>query len=71
MDQMKGRIVTPRLLRADDAAYYVGGENNLKALKKAGWVKPLIQHSRCTAYDVRDLDLAIDRAKLDGWPNGR
>jgi hypothetical protein len=72
---MKGRDVgkldriTPRLLRAEDAAYYVGGEGNLKRLKGAGWIKPLIQHKRCTAYDIKDLDVAIDRAKLDGWPD--
>jgi hypothetical protein len=65
---MKRTTITPRLLRSEDAAYYVGGENNLKRLKDVGWIRPLIQQNRCTAYDVRDLDLAVDRAQLSGWP---
>lgn len=59
---------SPRLLRKDFAAGYVAGEQNLKVLVQAKWVKPIIQHSGCTAYDRRDLDFALDRAKLEGWP---
>ncbi len=56
----------PRLLRKPDAENYVGGRQNLIALKK--WVKPVVQHHSNTTYDVRDLDTAIDRAKREGWP---
>ena len=58
-----------RLLRVDAAGSYLGGEQNLKAAEQAGWIKPTIRHKGCTAYDRHDLDLAIDRAKLEGeWP---
>jgi hypothetical protein len=61
-------VVTPRLLRKPQAEQYVGGQQNLKRLRKAGWVKPLIQHSSNTSFDVKALNAAIDRANLDGWP---
>lgn len=58
-----------RLIRLEAAAAYVAGEQNLKGAVQAGWFKPVVKHKGCTAYDVRDLDVAIDRAKLDGeWP---
>ncbi len=57
---------TPRLLRLKDAEIYVGGQRNLDALLK--WVKPVVQHNANTTFDRLDLDAAIDRAKLEGWP---
>jgi hypothetical protein len=60
--------IVPRVLRLPQARQYVGGEANLNSLTKAGWVKPLIQHSKNTSYDRKALDLAVDRANLDGWP---
>jgi hypothetical protein len=60
---------SPRLLRRDYAAGYVAGEQNLLAAIDAGWIKPVIQHSGCTAFDRKDLDACIERAKLEGgWP---
>jgi hypothetical protein len=56
----------PRLLRKEDAEQYVGGRRNLEALRQ--WVKPVVQHHSNTTFDVKDLDAAIDRAKLEGWP---
>ena len=56
----------PRLLRKPDAERYVGGERNLIALRK--WVKPLVQHNSNTTFDRHDLDAAIERAKIEGWP---
>jgi hypothetical protein len=61
-------IVPPRILRLKAAQMYVGGEANLRTLIKVGWVKPIIQHHKNTSFDIRDLDLAIDKAKLDGFP---
>jgi hypothetical protein len=58
----------PRLLRKDDAETYVGGRRNLEALRKAKWIKPVVQHNCNTTFDRHDLDLAIDRAKIEGWP---
>lgn len=58
----------PRLLRKEDAELYVGGRGNLETLCKKLGLKPLVQHSRNTSYDIRDLDAAIDRAKIKGWP---
>jgi hypothetical protein len=57
----------PRLLRKDDAELYVGGRRNLEALRK--WVKPVVQHHSNTTFDRHDLDDAIERAKLEGWPS--
>ncbi len=61
-------VLLPRVLRLKQAEQYVGGQQNLKSLRKAGWVKPLIQHSSNTSFDVKALDAAVDRANLDGWP---
>ena len=61
----------PRLLRLRDAEVYCGGGANLKSLRDAGYVKPLVQRKSNTTFDVRDLDLAIDRAQLDGFPAGK
>lgn len=58
----------PRLLRKDAAEVYVGGRRNLEALRLAKWIKPLIQHKANTTFDREDLDLAIEKAKLEGWP---
>jgi len=56
----------PRLMRKPIAEAYVGGQQNLKAFVRCGWVKPLICHKSNTSYDIRDLDLAIDRLKVEG-----
>ena len=61
-------VLVPRVLRLKEARQYVGGEANLKSLEKAGWVKALIKHNKNTSYDRQALDLAVDRANLDGWP---
>ncbi len=61
-------ILQPRLLRLCDAEAYVGGECNLRALVKVGWVKPLIQHKSNTTYDRESLDTACSRANIEGWP---
>jgi len=60
--------IQPRLLRKDDAETYVGGRRNLEALRKVGWIKPLIQHKSNTTFDRIKLDQVIDRADLEGWP---
>ena len=61
-------VVVPRVLRLKTARQYVGGEANLDSLVRAGWVKPLIRHHKNTSFDIRDLDLAVDKAQLNGWP---
>jgi len=61
-------VLTPRLLRLKAAEQYLGGQRNLKALRRSGWVTPLIQHKSNTTFDIRDLDLAVDKAQLNGWP---
>ena len=61
-------VLTPRVLRVKEAQQYVGGEANLNSLVDAGWVKPLRKHKSNTSYDRLALDLAVDRANLDGWP---
>ena len=64
-------VITPRVLRLKQAQQYVGGEANLDSLMVVGWVKPLIQHKSNTSFDIRSLDLAVDRANLDGWPSAK
>ncbi len=64
-------VITPRVLRLKQAQQYVGGEANLDALMAAGWVKPLIRHNKNTSFDIRTLDLAIDKANLGGWPSAK
>ena len=49
----------PRLLRAEDAADYVGGETMLKELA----VEPFSRRKGSTLYDRVDLDRAIDARK--------
>ena len=49
----------PRLLRAEDAADYVGGETMLKELA----VEPISRRKGSTLYDRVDLDRAIDTRK--------
>ena len=68
MSNTKEFAITPRVLRLKAAEHYVGGQQNLKTLRRLGWVKPLIQHKSNTSFDIRALDAAVDRAVLDGWP---
>jgi hypothetical protein len=68
IESVKELAIVPRVLRLPLARQYVGGEANLDALEAAGWVKPLIRRHKNTSYDVRQLDLAVDRANLNGWP---
>ena len=60
--------VSPRVISAAEAAEYCNGEGNFRALLAAGWVEPIKGKVRGMDYDVRALDLAIDRAVLQGWP---
>lgn len=63
-------IIKPvRVLSAEDAAIYCGGAENLKRIVAAKWVLPLAGKGRGMDYDIKDLDAAIDRVKLDGWPS--
>ena len=64
-------VLTPRVLSLKQAEQYVGGQQNLKSLRKAGWVKPLIQHKSNILFDIRALDIAIDQANLNGWPTAK
>ena len=58
--------LSPRLLRLPAAEEYVGGQQTLKALRRKGWVKPVIEHKGNTSYDIRDLDRAVDRLQVEG-----
>ena len=63
-------IVKPvRVMSAEDAALYCGGAENLKRIVFSKWVKPLSGKGRGMDYDLRDLDTAIDRVGLEGWPS--
>jgi hypothetical protein len=58
--------LVPRLLRLPLAEEYVGGQQTLKALRRKGWLKPIIEHKGNTSFDVRDLDRAVDRLQVEG-----
>jgi hypothetical protein len=58
--------MTPRLLRLPLAEEYVGGQQTLKAFRRKGWLKPIIEHKGNTSFDVRDLDKAVDRLHVEG-----
>ena len=58
--------LTPRLLRLPVAEEYVGGQQTLKAFRRKGWLKPVIEHKGNTSFDVRDLDRAVDRLQVEG-----
>jgi len=60
----------PRVMKRELAAVYVGGPEALKELEAAGMVEPVRRTKRSAAYDRKDLDAAIDRARADGWPVG-
>jgi hypothetical protein len=58
--------LAPRLLRLPYAEEYVGGQQTLKAMRRKGWVKPVIEHKGNTSFDIRDLDRAVDRLQVEG-----
>ena len=62
-------FVHPRLMKARDAAAYIGtSETNFRRLVDAGQVaKPLLRGGE-RLWDVRDLDDHADRLSRDGEP---
>ncbi len=52
-----------RVYRLKDAEKYVGGAHILKYLRANGLVA-LIRQKRYTAFDVRDLDTAVDKLRI-------
>jgi hypothetical protein len=69
MSMLAQVVIKPRrVLTADEAAEYVAGADNLRRLTGAGWLKPLKGKMRGMDYDLRDLDFAVDRVRLEGWP---
>ena len=58
----------PRLLKRDHAAVYLGGGEAMKELEAAGWVRPIRRTQRSALYCRRELDAAVDRAVVEGWP---
>ena len=47
----------------------VGGQAILQDLLDAEWLKPVTKQKSRTLYDVKDIRLCADRAKLDGFPS--
>ena len=60
--------LAPRLIGRDDAAAYVGVSPNTfdKMIAEGLMPKPKRQTERRIAWDVRQLDTAIDRLPIDG-----
>lgn len=58
-----------RIYSTAEAESYVGGTENLRRMRDAGFLVPFKSNKRDTQYDVRDLDAAIDRIKAEGWPD--
>jgi hypothetical protein len=61
-------IIQPLLLRAGDAAAYVGCEGLLKRMVAARWIKPVVREKRLTLYRRADLDACCSRLDADGLP---
>lgn len=57
----------PRLVRKRVAEVYVGGAKNLAELEGMGLVGPAKATGGWIYYDVRDLDAAVDAARLRSW----
>jgi hypothetical protein len=60
--------IKPRVLTASEVQQYVGGRENFRRLTHAGWLAPIKGKSKGMDYCVRDVDAAVDRACLNGWP---
>ncbi|MBE2178908.1 MAG: hypothetical protein IAE97_00345 [Chthoniobacterales bacterium] len=58
----------PRIMKSNEARAYVGGRLNLERLQAAGWVTPLGGKQRAMDYDRNQIDAALDRVRLTGWP---
>lgn len=52
-----------RGLSPEDAAAYVGSKELLRQFERAKWLKPFVRGNRLTRFDIRDLDVCIDRLK--------
>jgi hypothetical protein len=52
-----------RGLSPHDAAMYVGSKELLRQFESAKWLKPFVRGNRLTRFDIRDLDVCIDRLK--------
>lgn len=59
--------ITPRMLRPDQAAAYVGGETMLELFRKATWAKPAVEEHRLTVWDRDALDKACDTLTRRGF----
>lgn len=68
MSKFSSIVIQQRSLDPNEAAQYVGGIGLLRSYLAAGWLKPYVQTHRLTRYDVRDLDLVIDRHKRENLP---
>lgn len=57
-----------RGLSPEDAAAYVGSKELLRQFERAKWLRPFIRGNRLTRFDIRDLDICIDRLKAGEPP---
>lgn len=60
--------ISPRILSCAEVQRYVGGSENFRRLVSAGWLSPLKGKQRGMDYDIADVNVALDRVKLCGWP---
>lgn len=73
MSDLIGLLVRPtpatsRLIRTREAALYLGvSEKQLRRLVRLGEV-PVIQRGNVWLFDVRQLDLYVDRQQPTGYP---
>jgi hypothetical protein len=52
---------TPRGMRPDVAAAYVGSEEIIQDMVALKLLKPRIRRHKLTVYDRRDIDAALDK----------
>jgi excisionase family DNA binding protein len=65
--QVKMQSITPRAMKAGQAAEYIGvSRRTLNELTNAGRVPCCKISSRLFCYDVKDLDCFLDGCKVGG-----
>lgn len=61
-------IISPRLVRRQDAALYFSSPQLFAELEQNGWIKPVVSRHRLVLFDVNDILACVDRLKQGERP---
>jgi len=56
-------------MNEEEAGEYVGVPALLLKMELAGWIKPSVHRRKMRLYDLRVLDLCVDRLTAGEWPD--